>query len=67
MDPEIAITPARDCIGLHRLHLLRDDADVRRGVIALEGEAIDADAVRQMRERDDGLLEQDVGPSPAAA
>src|SRR5437868_15302618 len=66
MDPEIAITPARDCIGLHRLHLLRDDADVSL-VAARIAKSIVAKPVLETTEQDDVVLQPQIGPPAAAA
>ena len=67
VDPEIAVAAARHRVRHHRLHLLRHHADI--GLVAAEiAEAVVAEAVVEMAEQDDVVLQRDVGtPATAAA
>src|ERR1700757_3675287 len=64
-DPEIAVAAARDGVRHHGLHLLRDHADI--GLVAAEiAEAIITQAVVEMAEQDDVVLQCDVrAPAPS--
>ena len=50
IDPEITIITARHCPGHHRLHFLRDDADITLGAAEV-AEAVIAEAVVQVPEQ----------------
>src|SRR5262249_50439287 len=58
--------PAHHCFGHHRLHLLRHHTHIG-AVAAVVGEAIEAEAVVEMAQQGDVVLETDVGPTSAAA
>jgi hypothetical protein len=65
-DLEVAIPTARDRFRHDCLNFLRHDADVRLGS-AIVGEAIEAEAVVEMAEKGDVVLERNIGPPAAAA
>jgi hypothetical protein len=66
-DPQIAILALRDCVRLNPLHILRHNTDIGF-VAAIVAEAIEANAVGKMTEKNDIVLECDVRtPSSAAA
>src|SRR5689334_13916499 len=65
VNAQIAVAAARDRLWHHGLHLLRHHAD--KGLVAAEiAEAIEAEAVIEMAEQHDVVLQRDVG-APAAA
>ena len=65
-DPQIAILALRDCVRLNHLHILRHNTDIGF-VAAIVAEAIEANAVGKMTEKNDIVLERDVrSPSTAA-
>ena len=49
------------------LHLLRHDAHIGGSIAALVAEAIEFQTVVELDQRDDVVLEADVGTTPAAA
>ena len=66
-DPQIAILTPGDCIRLNQLHILRHNTDISF-VAAIIAEAIEANAVGKMTEKNDIVLECDVrSPSTSAA
>jgi hypothetical protein len=66
-DPQVAILPPRHCVRLNHLHILRHHADVS-SVAAVIAEAIKADTIAEMTEKNDVMLDRDVrSPSAAAA
>src|SRR6185436_14835705 len=67
VNPEITIAAARHRARHHRLHLLRHDPDI--GLVAAEiAEAVIAEAVVQMSEQDNVVLQRDIGtPATTAA
>src|SRR5436190_5014710 len=66
VDPQIAVAAARHRIRHHALHLLRHYADI--GLAAAKiAEAVIAEAVGEMAEQDDVMLQRDVGTTPTAA
>ena len=67
MNPEITIAAARHRARHDRFHLLRHDPDI--GLVAAEiAEAVIAEAVVQMPEQDDVVLQRDIGaPATTAA
>ena len=67
VDPQIAIAPARHGIRHDRLHFLRHHADI--GLLAaIVSEAIEAEAVVEMAEQLDAMLELDIrAPATTAA
>src|SRR5262249_17030842 len=65
-NPEIASASAHHCFGHHRLHLLRHHTHIG-AVAAVVGEAIEAEAVVEVAQQGDVVLETDVGPTSAAA
>ena len=58
---------ARNCLGLYVLHLLCHDAHIKGVIAALVSEAIEFETVVQSRERDNVLLEINIGASPTTA
>ena len=67
VDPQISVAIVRDRIGIDLLHLLRHDTDIERAIAALVAEAIELETVAESHQRNDVLLEADVGAPPAAA
>src|SRR6185437_8502906 len=66
-DTQIAVAAAHDGVRHHGLDFLRDHADIGL-VLAVVGEAIEAEPVGEMAEQDHVVLERDVGaPATAAA
>src|SRR5262245_41920924 len=65
-DSQIAVAAAHNGAGHDRLHLLRHHADIGP-VAAVVAEAIIAEAVVEMAEQNDVMLEHDVRSPPAAA
>jgi hypothetical protein len=66
-DPQVAILTPGDCIRLNRLHILRHNTDISF-VAAVIAEAIEANAVGKVTEKNNIVLECDVrSPSTAAA
>src|ERR1700722_4807148 len=63
---QIAVAAARDRFRHDLLHLLGHDADIGL-VAAVVAEAIEAEAVVEVAEQRDVVLEQDVGPASATA
>src|SRR5262245_18960639 len=64
-DPEITVATSHHRFGHHRLHLLRHHAHIG-ALAAVVGEAIEAEAVVEMAQQHDVVLEVDVGPTSAA-
>ena len=58
---------APDGAGYDLLHLLRHDAHIGGSIAALVAEAIEFQTVVELDQRDDVVLEADVGTTPAAA
>ena len=58
---------APDGAGFDLLHLLRHDAHIGGSIAALVAEAIEFETVVELDQRDDVVLEADVGTTPAAA
>ena len=66
MHAQISVAAARDCIGPDHADLLRHHADP--GLLAsVIGKAIVAQAILQMAEQHDVMLERNIGAAPAAA
>jgi hypothetical protein len=65
-DPQISVPAAPDRVRPDHLHLLRHHADIDL-VAAIIGEAIEADAVVEMADDGDIVLEPHVGPPAASA
>src|SRR5215510_4598722 len=65
-DAQVAVAPAHDCLRHDRLHLLRHHADIGL-VAAVVAEAIEAEAVVEMAEQRDLVLQRNIGPPTAAA
>jgi hypothetical protein len=65
-DPQVAILPPRHCVRLNQLHILRHHADVG-SVAAVIAEAIKADTVAEMTEKNDVVLDRDVGSASTAS
>src|SRR5262245_16849405 len=65
-DSQVAVAAAHDRVRHDGPHLLRHDADIG-AVAAVVGEAIEAEAVVEMAEQDDVVLERNIGPPAAAA
>jgi hypothetical protein len=66
VDPEIAVIVPRHHPGHHRLHFLRDDADIAL-VATEETEAVIAEAVVQMPEQGNIMFERNIRPPTAAS
>src|SRR5215475_16218705 len=64
-DPQIAVATAHDRVRHDRLHLLRHHADIGL-VAAVVAEAIEAEAVVEMAEQRDVVLERNIRPPSAA-
>jgi hypothetical protein len=64
--PQISVPAAHDRLRNGLLHFLRDLADIGL-VAAIVAEAIEAEAVVEMTEKDDIVLESKVGSSSATA
>jgi hypothetical protein len=64
-DPQVAILPPRHCVRLNHLHILRHHADVG-SIAAVIAEAIKADTVAEMTEKNDVVLDRDVGSASTA-
>lgn len=60
IDPQIAVAAAPDRAWHHPRHLLRDDADIFRRVVAVVTETVKADAVLKLRDPHDVLFQQEV-------
>src|SRR5262245_234944 len=67
VDPQIPVGAAPDCAGFNLLHLLRHDANIGGAIAALVAEAVEFEAIVEPPQRDDVLLEADVGTTPATA
>jgi hypothetical protein len=65
-DPKISVPTTDDRIRYYRLYFLRQNAYIRL-VITEITEAVKAQAVAEMAEESDVVLEQRIGPSPAAS
>jgi hypothetical protein len=65
VDQQIAVAAARHRGRHDGLHLLGHHADIGGVIVTLVAEAIEADAVVQLADLDDVLLEIDVGVPPA--
>src|SRR5262245_60539710 len=65
-DAQVAVAPAHDCLRHDGLHLLRHHADIGL-VAAVVAEAIEAEAVVEMAEQRDVVLQGNIGPPTAAA
>src|SRR4249919_1579382 len=65
VDPEIAVAAARYCVRHHALDLLRHHADIGRAAADV-AEAVVAKTVGEVTERNDIVLQRDIG-APAAA
>ena len=63
--PQVTVRPAYDCLRHDSLHFLRNHPDIGR-VAAVVRKAVEADAVFEITEQDNIVLEHNVG-SPAAA
>src|SRR4029078_70415 len=66
VDTQVAVVTADDSIRPHGLNFLRHYADITL-VAAVVAEAIEAEAIVEMPEQDDMVLERDVGTSSATA
>src|SRR6266545_1466377 len=66
MDPQVAVRAADDRRRHDCLDLLRHHADIDL-VAVLVGEAVEAEAVGEMAEQDDVVLERDIGAPAATA
>ena len=64
-DAECPVAIVHDRLRHHRLHFLRHHADIGP-ITAVVAEAIVAEAIREMTEQDDIVLERDVGPSASS-
>src|SRR6266699_3821583 len=65
VDPQVTVAAARHRVRHHALHLLRHHADI--GLLAAEiAEAVIAEAVGEIAEQDDIVLQCDVGTTPTA-
>src|SRR5262245_7736785 len=65
-DAQVAGAPAHDCLRHDGLHVLRHHADIGL-VAAVVAEAIEAEAVVEMAEQRDVVLQRNIGPPSAAA
>src|SRR5215475_3432069 len=65
-DAQVAVAPAHDCLRHDGLHVLRHHADIGL-VAAVVAEAIEAEAVVEMAEQRDVVLQRNIGPPSAAA
>src|SRR5262252_2595951 len=63
--PQITVVAARNCLRRDRLDFLRYHADIGL-VAAVVAEAIETQAIIEVAEKGDVVLEQDVGTSPTA-
>lgn len=66
VDPQVAVLTTHDGLRHSCLHFLRHHTDVS-SIAAIIAEAIVAKAVGEMAEKDNIVLERDIGSSPAAA
>jgi hypothetical protein len=64
-DPQVAILPPRHCVRLNQLHILRHHADVS-SIAAVIAEAIKANTIAEMTEKNDIVLDRDVGSASTA-
>src|SRR5262249_57299492 len=63
---QVAVPTADDCLRHHRLHFLRDHANVGL-VAAIVAEPIEAQAIVEITEQRDVMFEHGIGPSAATA
>src|SRR6185369_2812079 len=66
VDAQVAVAATHHRIRHHGLYLLRDHADIRL-LAANVAETVVAEAVGEMAEQDDVVLQRDVGAPPAAS
>ena len=66
VDAQVAVLVADDCRRHDRLYFLRKDADIGF-VAAIVAEPVEAEAIVEMTEEDDVMLEPDIGSTTAAA
>src|SRR5262245_2108679 len=65
-DAQVAVAPAHDCLRHDGLHVLRHHADIGL-VAAVVAEAIEAEAVVEMAEQRDVVLQRNIRPPTAAS